>query len=97
METENKAISTQIRKPRTIKKITKFFANRFNTYNVIIKSVLEPIRQRVDEFKVNELGRVEFKNQEFDLKEMEQKIRETEKFVFENEENKIISQKLGIL
>ena len=97
METENKAISTQIRKPRTIKKITKFFANRFNTYNVIVKSVLEPIRQRVDEFKVNELERVEFKNQEFDLKEVEEKIKEKEKNVFENEENKKICQKLNIL
>lgn len=97
METENKAISTQIRKPRTIKKITKFFANRFNTYNVIMKTVLEPIEHRIDEFKINELEKVDFQNQEFDLKEMEEKIKETEKLVFENEENKIISQKLGIL
>ncbi len=97
METENKAISTQIRKPRTIKKITKFFANRFNTYNVIMKTVLEPIEHRIDEFKINELEKVDFQNQEFDLKEMEEKINETEKLVFENEENKIISQKLGIL
>ena len=81
METENKAISTQIRKPRTIKKITKFFANRFNTYNVIMKTVLEPIEHRIDEFKINELEKVDFQNQEFDLKEMEEKINETEKLV----------------
>lgn len=97
METENKAISTQIRKPRTIKKITKFFVNRFNTYNVIVKSVLEPIRQRINEFKVNELEKVDFQNQEFDLKEMEKEIREREKNVFESEENRKICESLGIL
>lgn len=96
METENKAISTQIRKPRTIKKITKFFANRFNTYNVIMKTVLEPIEHRIDEFKINELEKVDFQNQEFDLKEMEEKIKEKEKNVFENEENKKICESLGI-
>lgn len=97
METENKAISTQIRKPRTIKKITKFFANRFNTYHVIVKSVLEPIEHRIDEFKVNELEKVDFQNQEFDLKEMEKEIREREKNVFESEENRKICESLGIL
>ena len=97
METENKAISTQIRKPRTIKKITKFFVNRFNTYNVIVKSVLEPIEHRIDEFKVNELEKVDFQNQEFDLKEMEEKIKEKEKMVLENEENKKICESLEIL
>ena len=96
METENKAISTQIRKPRTIKKITKFFANRFNTYNVIMKTVLEPIEHRIDEFKINELEKVDFQNQEFDLKEMEEKIKKKEKNVFENEENKKICESLGI-
>lgn len=97
METENKSISTQIRKPRTIKKITKFFVNRFNTYNVIVKSVLEPIEHRIDEFKINELEKVDFQNQEFDLKEIEEKIKEKEKNVFENEENKKICESLGIL
>lgn len=97
METENKSISTQIRKPRTIKKITKFFSNRFNTYNVIVKSVLDPIGHRIDEFKINELEKVDFQNQEFDLKEMEEKIKEKEKNVFESEENRKICESLGIL
>lgn len=96
MESENKALSTQIRKPRTIKKITKFFANRFNTYNVIVKSVLEPINHRIDEFKVNELKKVEFQNQEFDLQQMEEIIKKRQDLVLEHNDNKKVCKEMGI-
>jgi len=76
MESENKAISTQIRKPRTFSKITKFFVNKFNTYNVIMKNVIEPMNQKIDEFKVNELESFNGKAKEFNLKEIENKIKE---------------------
>ena len=96
METEEKMLSTQIRKPHSFKKITKFFANRFHTYQVILKSVFLPIKQRIDEFKVNELQEVDFKNQEFNLKEMEKKIKQTQEKVFQKTENQKICKSLGI-
>ena len=79
METGEKAISTQIRKPRTIKKIGKFFMDRFHTYRVIVKSVLEPVEKRVNEFKEEALKEVDWKNTEFDLQEVENKIREMQR------------------
>lgn len=74
MEAGGKTISTQIRKPKTFSKITKFFVNRFNTYNVIIKNVIEPLKLRIDDFKINELKKSNIKISEFNLDRIQQKI-----------------------
>ncbi len=97
METGDKMLSTQIRRPHTIKRITKFFTNRFNTYHVIQKNVLEPMHQRIDEFKVNELKKVEIKNEEFNLQEIEKKIYEKQNSVLNYIYHKIICKEIGIL
>ena len=97
MEAGDKSLSTQIRRPHTIKRITSFFANRFNTYNVIIKSVIEPVHQRIEEFKKNELKKPDSEYQEFDLQEWEKKIEEKRDFVFHHIDNKIICKEIGIL
>lgn len=47
MESGNKQISTQIRKPKTFKKITRFFSDRFNTYNVIMQKILTPVNEKI--------------------------------------------------
>lgn len=97
METEGKMLSTQIRKPHSFKKITKFFVNRFNTYQVILKTILIPIQQRIDEFKVNELKKVEMKYEEFNLQETEAKIKQKQNVILETIENQKICKQMGIL
>ena len=97
MEVGNKAISTQIRKPRTLKRITKFFANRFNPYKVIVKTVFEPIEQRIQEFRIKELGNTTIQEKEFKLQEWEKKVKEKQDFVFNQLEHKMIGKELNIL
>ena len=48
LEYGEKSLSTDLKKPRAFKKITKFFSNRFNTYNVIMRTVIAPINQRIE-------------------------------------------------
>lgn len=74
MEIGNKSISVGIKKRRKIKSIANFFNYKFNTYKVIIKNIIEPLNQRIDEFKVNELRNVNGKAKEFNLEEFEQQI-----------------------
>ena len=97
MEAGDKQLSTQIRRPHTIKRITSFFANRFNTYQVIIKSVIEPIYCRIEEFKTSELKKVDIHNKEFNLQEIEQKIEKKQNLVLNHIDNKIICKEMGIL
>ena len=55
METRDKWISVTLKKPSVWAKTKRFFSNRFNTINVISKTVIEPLKIRVQEFRVNEL------------------------------------------
>ncbi len=55
METKDKWIATTIRKPRVFSRITRFFSNKFNTSRVIAKTVIEPLKLRISDFKANEL------------------------------------------
>lgn len=55
METRDKWISITLKKPSVWSKTKRFFSNRFNTINVISKTVIEPLKMRVQEFRVNEL------------------------------------------
>ncbi len=56
MEIGDKSLVTTIRKPRVFKKITRFFASRFNTSKVIMNTIIEPLNQRIEAFKMNELA-----------------------------------------
>lgn len=97
MEAGDKMLSTQIRRPHTIKRITKFFANRFQTYHVIQKNVIEPIVYRIDEFKVNELNKIEIHNQEFDLEGVKREIETRQNQILQKIDNKVILKNVGIL
>lgn len=94
MESENTALSKEIRKPRAIKKLTRFFVNRFNTYQTIMKTVLEPIRQRMDEFK---LQNAKEKIEEFDFSKMQEDIQKVQDDILEDINNKLICQRVGVL
>jgi septal ring factor EnvC (AmiA/AmiB activator) len=56
METRDKWIAVTIKKPSVFKRAKSFFANKFNTSKVITKTVINPLKQRVEEFRVNELA-----------------------------------------
>lgn len=84
MESGDKQISTQIKKPRTFHKITKFFMNRFNTYSAILKNVIEPLSQRIDQFERSELKNGKIEQEEFNLQKVEEKIA--------NKQNEVLMQ-----
>lgn len=91
MEVGGKDLSVTLKKPRKITKITTFFSNRFNTYQVILKSLILPMKQRIDEFKVNELKRVdEGKVKELDLNKVQDKIKSIQNKVLETLKNESI-------
>lgn len=56
MEVGNKEITTTIRRPRVIKKITSFFASRFNTAKVVETTIIDPLNLRIESFRANELS-----------------------------------------
>lgn len=76
MEVGNNAIAVGVKKRRNIKNIAKFFHCKFNPYKVIQKNVLEPFGHRIDEFKVNQLKKVDGKAKEFDFAKIQEKIEE---------------------
>ena len=90
LEVGGKSLSTEIKKPKTFKKITKFFSNRFNTYNVIVKTIIEPLNQRIDEFKINELKKVNGENEEFNLSEFQKKVDSNQHVALFDKNNKLI-------
>lgn len=55
MEVGNKSLTTNIRKPKMFKKITRFFVSRFNTAKVIENTIINPLNLRIESFKNNEL------------------------------------------
>lgn len=56
METKDKWISVSIKKPHAFTRITRFFANKFNTSKVVSRTIIEPLKLRIIEFKTNELA-----------------------------------------
>lgn len=96
MESENKDISTEIKKARTFKNIKRFFVNKFNTYNVIIKTVIEPLKYRIDEYKVNKIGKVNNRIIEININDEEEKIKQSQEKILDEFENKLIRKKLEI-
>lgn len=97
MESENKSISTTLRKPRTFGKIKRFFINRFSTEKAIRKNVIEPFCQRIDEFKVNELKLKEHLKQEFNLLQLKAKIESAQNLILEDVESKLLRKELGMM
>ena len=49
-------MATTIRRPRVIKRITTFFASRFNTAKVVETTIINPLNSRIESFKINELS-----------------------------------------
>ena len=90
LENGEKEVSTDLKKPRLFKKITKFFANRFNTYNVIMKTVIAPINQRIESVVQDEKS----EEKEIDLADFLEKIKEIQKNVLNKEINKEILEKI---
>lgn len=74
MEVGDRAIGINVRKQRRLKNIPKFLSYKFNPYKVIQKNVMEPFQQRIDEFKVNQLKKVDGKSLEFDFSKVEKRI-----------------------
>ena len=56
MEVGGTDIVTTIRRPRVIKRITTFFASRFNTAKVVEATIINPLNSRIENFKSNELS-----------------------------------------
>lgn len=58
MEVGDKWIATNIKRPKTFTKITRFFSSRFNTPKLINRTIIEPLNRRINEFVNNELANV---------------------------------------
>lgn len=56
MEIGDKQLTVTIKKPKMFKKITRFFVSRFNTAKVIENTIIEPLNNRIESFKNNELS-----------------------------------------
>ncbi len=55
MEVGDNQLTTNIKRPKVFKKITRFFVSRFNTAKVVQSSIIEPLNLRIESFKNNEL------------------------------------------
>lgn len=55
MEVGNNQLTTNIKRPKVFKKITRFFVSRFNTAKVVQTSIIDPLNLRIESFKNNEL------------------------------------------
>ena len=58
MEVGEKWVTTTIKKPRTFTKIKRFFVSKFNTPKLILKTIIEPLNSRIEEFVNNELANI---------------------------------------
>ena len=56
MESEEKSVSNNIRKPKLFNKITKFFVSRFNTAKIIQNTIIAPLNLKIENFRTNELA-----------------------------------------
>ncbi len=55
METREKWISITLRKPSVFTKAKSYFANKFTTTKVITRTVIAPLKIRINEFRLKEL------------------------------------------
>lgn len=56
MEVGDKSIDVNVKKPHIFKKITRFFASRFNTPKIVEQTIIEPLNKRIENFRENELS-----------------------------------------
>ena len=56
MESQEKSVSNNIRKPKIFNKITRFFVSRFNTAKVIQNTIINPLNMKIENFRTNELA-----------------------------------------
>lgn len=56
MEVGDKWIDVNVKKPKIFTKITRFFVSRFNTQKVVNQTIIEPLNQRIESFRNNELS-----------------------------------------
>lgn len=55
MEIGNKEINTTLKRPKMMTKIKRFFSSRFNTSKLIIKTIIEPLNFRIEEYRKNDM------------------------------------------
>lgn len=55
MENGEKWMMASIKKPKTFERITRFFSSKINTPKVIMKTIINPLNERIDNFIANEL------------------------------------------
>lgn len=55
MEVGGNQLTTNIKKPKVFKKITRFFVSRFNTAKVVQTNIIDPLNLRIESFRNNEL------------------------------------------
>lgn len=58
MEVGDRAISKNIKKPKVFKSITRFFSSRFNTAKIVETTIVEPLQNRIENFRRNELSNI---------------------------------------
>ena len=56
MESQEKNLSNNIRKPKIFNKITRFFVSKFNTAKVVQNTIINPLNIKIDNFRINELA-----------------------------------------
>lgn len=56
METKDKWVSKTVKKPHAFSKITRFFSSKFNTPKMVTKTIIEPLKFRILDFKSHELA-----------------------------------------
>ena len=55
METGEKWMLASTKKPKTFERITRFFSSKLNTPKVILRTIISPLNERIDNFIENEL------------------------------------------
>ena len=94
MERGEKALTTEIRKVRSLGKLTRFFANRFNTYKMIMTKVIEPLNMQIEEFRNENLQQINYTNSEIDLTSIKNQISKIQESIMETKENNKMYEEL---
>lgn len=58
MESGDKWMMASTKKPKTFERITRFFSSKINTPKVILRTIIGPLNERIDNFVVNELANI---------------------------------------
>ena len=58
MESGDKWLMASSKKPKTFERITRFFSSKINTPKVILRTIISPLNERIDNFIDNELANI---------------------------------------